>query len=98
MKIQKYLWDKFLYSDNNLNVTPIYSHPITNQFYHHQKSIPILNIKLGKMEFIESEILNLPDDWFIPLNKKDVPVKEKEKPYRYMISMKGLQDNINKFQ
>lgn len=73
---------------NNFVLHPVMRHPMTGGWPGPGEGI--LNLLEGTITLTKPEdYTELPDDWFLPLTKKDRPPKGKEKIYRYMLSEKG---------
>lgn len=92
MKVLKSTWDQFL-DHNKFYFTPITRHPITGKWPHDGEIIidvsdGILNGKLAPRA--PSELIDVPDEWLLPVNKKSRPPVGDEKIHAYYLSEAGF--------
>lgn len=95
MKVCKYIWDKFM-DENNFCLNPIMRHPITGDWW--KSDDIIFDFNLSSVVSIKSEYIEIPDEWVLPVTRRNLPPKPNQKIKSYILSEEGLDANRDRLR
>lgn len=80
---------------NNFALHPICRNPMTGEWPSPGDEMLNLNSGIRNASIIhrDTEMIEIPDEWLLPVAKKDLPPKKNQKVVGYLLSEKGFEAN-----
>lgn len=99
MQVRKDLWDMFL-TRNRFNMTPVHRNPITGDWPATGDEVLDVShgIKKARMRHSTDPMIEIADEWLLPMTRKDRPPKPGERVHSYMISRQGFEANLEQIR
>lgn len=77
--------------ENHFDLNPVVRHPITGDWW--KTDDIILDLNFRSIISIKSEYIEIPDEWVLPVTRRDLPPKPNQKINIYILSEEGLNAN-----
>ena len=99
MQLCKDIWDSFL-DQNNFDLNPIYRNPMTGKWPAIDDEILDLTGGFENPSIVarQTELIEIPDEWVLPVTSKNLPPKENQRIQSYILSEQGLLANRGRME
>lgn len=98
MQVCKDLWDRFM-DQNNFDIHPV-SRNLAGEWPHPGEAMIDLSEGFDNPKIVprQTEFIEIPDEWLLPVVRNDLPPKPNQKIQRYQLSEQGFLANRDRLE